>query len=65
MDFARFTTMFEGHINGTAKNEREAHESAEEDGGDAKKSARQATSKKGASDAMNRTSSHNIGDAES
>ena len=53
------------HIEGTAPNEREAHESAEEEAADAgKKSAKQGSLSKSGKD-PNRTSSHFVGDNDS
>lgn len=56
--------MFEGHIDGTAANEREAHESADEGMEDAKKSQKKSTISRKESQ-LNKTSSQFVGDADS
>ena len=63
MNFETFKNQFVDHIEGTAKNEREAHDSAD-DGEDAKKSIRQGSvSKRGSQ--LNKTGSQFAGDQDS
>lgn len=66
MTFEAFLEQFTAHIEGTAANEREAHESADEGVEEQKKSSGKAgTQSKKGTDAMNRTSSHYVNDADS
>ena len=64
MSLEEFKEQFMAHIEGTAPNEREAHDSAGEEGDDQKKSQKQGTvSKKGSQ--LNRTNSQFAGDGDS
>lgn len=65
LSFEDFMKLFEGHIDGTAPNEREAHESADEGAiEDAKKSQKKSTISRKESN-LNKTSSHFVGDGDS
>lgn len=63
MTFEDFLEQFTPHIEGTASNDRDAHESADDGAEEVKKSSGKpgTASKKGTDNGMNRTSSHYVG----
>ena len=63
MTYEQFQARFLAHIEGTAANEREAIESADENAGDAQnKSVKQGSVSKRGTDANKTGSSHNVHD---
>ena len=66
MTFEEFMKEFEGHIDGTAPNEREDHKSDDEAAEDPKSKISQKKSTISRKESqMNKTSSHFVGDADS
>ena len=65
MAYETFLEQFTAHIEGTASNEREAHESADENVEEHKKSKPGTSSKKGTEGGLGRNSSHYVNDNDS